>query len=139
MLSVKAHWRVTLTNTTLPNNITTVPITGGGAVGTTSYTFSPAGNGATWVNSTVNPVLTVSDSKMTLDQTATMEVKGKMVLNGIDLEERLKTIEEVLQIPERDVILEQKHPKLKKMYDEYIRTLKKYRTWESLKGTENEN
>lgn len=59
-----------------------------------------------------------------------------MVLNGQDLEERLKTIEEVLHIPERDVILEEKYPKLKKMYDDYIRTLKKYRTWGGLKGEE---
>jgi hypothetical protein len=65
-----------------------------------------------------------------------LEVKGRMVINGVDLEERLKTIETVLQIPERDVILEKKHPKLKKLYDEYIAALGKYRTFESIKGDE---
>ena len=64
----------------------------------------------------------------------TIEVKGNMVINGVDLEERLNTIEKVLQIPERDVILEKKHPKLKKLYDEYIAALGKYRTFEAIKG-----
>jgi hypothetical protein len=66
----------------------------------------------------------------------TIEVKGNMVINGVDLEERLKTIETVLQIPERDVKLESKHPKLKKMYDDYIKALAKYRTFEAIKGDE---
>jgi len=64
---------------------------------------------------------------------ATLEVKGKMVLNGRDLEERLDTIEKVLQIPERDVILEKNYPLLKQKYDDYINTLSKYRMWEELK------
>ena len=63
-------------------------------------------------------------------------MKGRMVINGHDVEERLETIEKVLQIPERDVILEKKHPKLKKLYDEYIQALGKYRTWDSIKGKE---
>ena len=67
---------------------------------------------------------------------ASLEVTGKMVINGQDLEERLNIIEKVLQIPERDVILEKKHPKLKKLYDEYIAALGKYRTFEAIKGDE---
>jgi hypothetical protein len=59
-----------------------------------------------------------------------------MTLNGRDLEERLDAIEKVLLIPERDVKLERKHPKLKKLYDEYMAALGKYRTFESLKGDE---
>jgi hypothetical protein len=123
MSSVGAPWRIILTNTVIPNNLNTTAIGGG------NYTIS--NGGSSWVNSTVNPVLTINEP-------ATMEVKGKMVLNGQDLEERLKIIEEVLHIPERDVKLEEKHPKLKNMYDEYIRTLKKYRTWETLKGESND-
>ena len=65
-----------------------------------------------------------------------LEVKGKMIINGRDLEERLNTIEKVLQIPERDVILERKHPKLKKLYDDYINALGKYRTFQAIKGEE---
>jgi hypothetical protein len=65
-----------------------------------------------------------------------LEVKGTFTLNGVDLEERLRNIEKVLLIPERDVKLESKYPKLKKLYDEYMAALGKYRTFESLKGDE---
>lgn len=65
---------------------------------------------------------------------ASLEVKGKVVINGLDLEERLKTIEKVLMIPERDATMEAKYPSLKKKYDEYIKELSKARMWESLKG-----
>jgi len=105
-------------------------------------TTNPAGsfltagsNGTSWTTSTVT---TPYDAVMTVNQTnpATIEVKGNMVINGRDLEERLDIIEKVLQIPERDVILERKHPKLKKLYDEYIQALGKYRTFEAIKGDE---
>jgi hypothetical protein len=78
-----------------------------------------------------------NDSVMIVKQDpAMLEVKGNLVINGIDLEERLKKIEQVLTIPERDVKLERKHPKLKKMYDDYIKALAKYRTWDAIKGEE---
>jgi hypothetical protein len=76
------------------------------------------------------------EEKVVLEKSATLEVKGNMVINGRDLEERLDTIEKVLCIPERDVKLEKKHPKLKKLYDEYIQALGKYRTFEAIKGDE---
>jgi hypothetical protein len=93
------------------------------------FVFNGGSNGTSWSNSN-DTVLKVNQSPPEL------EVKGRMVLNGVDLEERLNTIEKVLQIPERDVILEKKHPKLKKLYDEYITALGKYRTFESIKGDE---
>jgi hypothetical protein len=93
-------------------------------------------NGTSWTTSTTT---TPYDAVLVANQNpASLEVKGKMIINGQDLEERLKTIETVLQIPERDVILEKKHPKLKKLYDEYIQALGKYRTFEAIKGEENE-
>lgn len=64
---------------------------------------------------------------------ASLEVKGNLVINGRDLEERLETIERVLMIPERDVELEKEFPKLKKAYDDYMLELEKYRTWKKLK------
>ena len=101
---------------------------------TTSGQFlTSTGNGTTWTTGTNN----ITNSEvMRINQTnpATIEVKGRMVINGRDLEERLDTIEKVLQIPERDVKLEKKHPKLKKLYDEYIHALGKYRTFDALKG-----
>jgi hypothetical protein len=97
---------------------------GGGSSG---QFLTSGSNGTSWTNLADN-VLTARNNP------AELEVKGKMVLNGRDLEERLETIEKVLQIPERDVILEKKHPKLKKLYDEYIHALAKYRTFEAIKG-----
>lgn len=64
---------------------------------------------------------------------ASLDVKGNLVINGRDLEERLQTIERVLMIPERDIELEKEFPKLKKAYDAYMRELEKYKTWKKLK------
>ena len=86
-------------------------------------------NGTSWSSANIpDTVLTARNNPAGLD------VKGTVVINGRDLEERLNTIEKVLQIPERDVKLEKKHPKLKKLYDEYINALGKYRTFEAIKG-----
>lgn len=83
--------------------------------------------------------ISIADSILTAKSNPnSLEVKGKVVINGQDLEERLKTIEKVLHIPERDAILEAKHPKLKELYDQYIHALGKYRTWESIKGNDYE-
>lgn len=81
----------------------------------------------------------ISDGVMKISgDPASIEVKGKMVVNGLDLEERLKTIERVLMIPERDATIEAKYPSLKKKYDEYIDQLSKYRMWETIKGEKND-
>jgi len=100
------------------------------------FLTSTGSNGTSWTTNTVSSydnVMVVSGG-----DPASLEVKGRMVINGRDLEERLDTIEKVLQIPERDVKLEKKHPKLKKLYDEYINALGKYRTFEAIKGEEND-
>jgi len=112
-----------------------VPPQLGGQVYTTNTTsgqfLTSGSNGTTWTTGTINtnPAITVKGTNP-----AELEVKGRMVINGRDLEERLDTIEKVLHIPERDVILEKKHPKLKKLYDEYINELSKYKMWHSIKG-----
>lgn len=77
------------------------------------------------------------EEKMVLEKAATLEVQGNLVINGIDLEERLNVIERLLAIPERDAIMEAKYPSLKKKFDEYINTLEKYRTFERIKGEDN--
>ena len=101
---------------------------GGGSSG---QFLTSGSNGTTWTTGTVNnnPALTVKGTNP-----PELELKGRMVINGRDLEERLNTIEKVLCIPERDVILEKKHPKLKKLFDEYINALEKYKTFERIKG-----
>jgi hypothetical protein len=106
--------------------------TGTGTSG--QFLTSSGSNGMSWTTGTTT---TPYDALLVANQNpASLEVKGRMVINGKDLEERLDTIEKVLQIPERDVILEKKHPKLKKLYDEYINALGKYRTFEAIKGDE---
>ena len=110
------------------------------------FLTSNGSNGTSWTtpgthfnSSNGKAIMTVPNGKdeIVLEKDATLTVKGKVVINDRDLEERLDTIEKVLQIPERDVILEKKHPKLKKLYDEYIAALGKYRTFEAIKGDDN--
>jgi hypothetical protein len=97
--------------------------------GTAGQFLTSGSNGTNWSHNNIpDTVLTAKGNP------ATLEVKGRMVINGVDLEERLDTIEKVLSIPERDVRIEEKHPKLKKLYDEYIAALGKYRTFEAIKG-----
>ena len=93
------------------------------------FLTSTGSNGTSWSSTNIPDNVLVARNNP-----AELEVKGRMVLNGRDLEERLDTIEKVLQIPERDVKLEKKHPRLKKLYDEYINALGKYRTFEAIKG-----
>ena len=117
----------TTNTTTLAPYLTT-------AAGTSGQIYTTTGTGtANWIApNNYDQVLTVNAGK----SQSTLEVKGDLVINGRNLEERLNTIEKVLQIPERDVKLEKKHPKLKKLYDEYIQALGKYRTFEAIKGEE---
>ena len=101
--------------------------------GTAGQFLTSGSNGTSWTTSTSNS----ADNIMVVSQNPpALDVKGKLVLNGQDVEERLDTIEKVLRIPERDVKLEKKHPKLKKLYDQYIHELEKYRTWDRIKGEE---
>ena len=100
--------------------------------GTAGQFLTSGSNGTSWAGANVS-----SDNVMVVSQNPpALDVKGKLVLNGQDVEERLNTIEKVLRIPERDVKLEKKHPKLKKLYDQYIHELEKYRTWDRIKGEE---
>jgi predicted transcriptional regulator len=121
-----------MSSTYIPNSIT-VPnggITLSNTTATSGAYITTGTNGTyAWQNPADNVMVIKPDP-------ASLEVKGKVIINGQDLEERLKTIEKVLTIPERDVKLEAKHPKLKKMHDDYIKELSKYRMWESIKGEE---
>jgi hypothetical protein len=131
----------TINNTTA--NTGTITLTGTG-LGGSGQIYTTNGTGVSnWAtpssqfnSSNGKPIMTVPNGKdeIVLEKDATLTVKGKVVINDRDLEERLTTIEKLLQIPERDVKLEKKHPKLKKLYDEYITALGKYRTFDALKG-----
>ena len=136
-----AYFKTTQSNGTSASGYGAVPPQLSGQVYTTGTTTVPSnarltstGTNTVWTTGTSS----IPNETIRINQTnpPTIEVKGNMVINGRDLEERLNTIEKVLQIPERDVILEKKHPKLKKLYDEYITALGKYRTFEAIKGEE---
>lgn len=129
----------TLNSTNTPTN--TAPI-GTGPVYTTNNTGNwsvQSGTSPTSLfnNSNGKPIMTIPHGKneLVLESSSTLEVKGRVTINGRDLEERLNTIEKVLAIPEKDVILEKKHPKLKQLYDDYIAALGKYRTFEAIKDS----
>ena len=96
---------------------------GGGNAGGTGYTYTIT-NASGY---SLGEHVTINNNP------ASLEVKGNLVINGRDLEERLQTIERVLMIPERDIELEKEFPKLKKAYDDYIKQLEQYRTWKRLK------
>lgn len=128
----------TILNTVnLPYNSTTSTVSTGQILTTTGI------NGSSWAipnshftSSNNKTLLTIphGQDKMILEKNATLEVNGNVKINGIDLEERLKTIERVLAIPERDATMEAKYPSLKKKFDDYINTLEKYKTFERIKG-----
>jgi hypothetical protein len=102
---------------------------------TTGQFLTSGSNGTSWNGTSWTNTTSIADSVMVAkNNPPELEVKGRMVINGVDLEERLATIEKVLSIPERDVKLEKKHPNLKRLYDEYITALGKYRTFEAIKG-----
>jgi hypothetical protein len=103
-------------------------------------------NGTTYTTSWANPntnfndgaeaVMVIPHGSKTVEITkaATLDIKGDVKINGVDLEERLSTIETVLQIPTRDVTMEAKHPKLKALYEQYMHELEKYKTFDRIKG-----
>ncbi|CAB4125950.1 hypothetical protein UFOVP181_288 [uncultured Caudovirales phage] len=140
---------ITLTNTGAGSSHT---ILGGGGAGSSTISYTGAGlagtgltyNTATtsWAAPTTNfndgttPVMTIphGSSTIQIEKEATLDVKGNVKINGVDLEERLKTIETRLQIPTRDVTMEAKHPKLAELYKEYMKELEKYKTWDRIKG-----
>ena len=138
----------TISNTTANTGTITLNtgagVGGFGGIGGAGQVYTTTGTGAAnWVTPQTQfnggngkPVMSLPHGKdeVVLEKDATLTVKGKVVINDRDLEERLTTMEKLLQIPERDVILERKHPKLKKLYDDYITALGKYRTFEAIKG-----
>lgn len=88
--------------------------------------FTSGGN-----NKTVMSIPHNSD-EVVIEPDAALNVKGKVIINGENLEERLKRIETLLNIPTRDVEMEEEFPKLKHLWEEYNSELEKYKTWKRL-------
>ena len=119
----------------ISNTIAGSVLTSNGTVSNTTFSWAPPPP-QNFVSNNGVPIMTVPNGEQTviLEETATLDVKGTVKINGVDLEERLNTIEKVLQIPTRDVTMEAKHPKLKQLYEAYMHELEKYKTWDRVKG-----
>lgn len=115
------------TTLTIPSNTTStsqIYITNSGA----SYGTPNFQNGTVFANTSGKEVM-----KIPAGDEAAVQITGKIKWNGEDLAERLERIETLLNIPTRDVIMEEKYKKLKKLWQEYQKALDEYKTWETLK------
>jgi hypothetical protein len=125
---------LTTANLTYPTSLsgTTISYVNGSAQWTQPTSHFNSSNG--------KPILTIphGEEKVVVSEKAALEVNGTFLMNGVNLEERLSTIETVLQIPTRDVTMEAKHPKLAELYKQYMHELEKYKTWERIKGNDND-
>ncbi len=132
-ITLNDPYTVDVSSITMATSSATFPyLTSNGVSASWSYT-NPSSNISNGHGKTLLSIPS-GDEKLILEKDATLDVKGTVVINGIDLEERLATIEKVLGIPERDAAMEAKYPSLKKKFNEYINTLEKYRTFERIKG-----
>lgn len=114
-------------NSVLASNGTTVSWTNG--ANNWNPTFSGS-NGKTLIT------VPKDGDRVVVSESAALEVNGKLLLNGFDLEERLSTIEKVLGIPTRNIKMEKKYPRLYELHQQYMRELEKYHTWDRIKGNE---
>ena len=76
------------------------------------YTINTAG--LNWGNISIDNVKNTSNS---------IQVHGDK--GTWDLEERIKIIERVLNIPERDYVMEERHPELKEMFNKHMREVER--------------
>lgn len=98
-----------------------------------ALTWVPAG--CTISSASLKPSATFKDNNgnSVLEIGESVKVNGKLEINGEDIGERLARIEDMLHIPRRDVIMEQKYETLKTRWQEYNETLEAIKTWETIK------
>jgi hypothetical protein len=117
------------TTLTIPTNTTStsqIYISNSGA----SYGATGYQTGTVFANTSGKEVM-----KIPAGNEAALQITGKIKWNGEDLEERLERIENMLHIPTRDVIMEEKHQKLKRLWEQYKTALEEYKTWQRLKDS----
>lgn len=111
-------------------------------VGTNGTILTASGTNATWSNPGANftsgvsnkPIMSIpyNSDEVIIEPAAALNVKGKVIINGENLEDRLERIETLLNIPTRDIEMEKDFPKLKQLWEEYNSELEKYKTWKRL-------
>lgn len=118
----------------------TIPISNG----TTSQIYvgqGGSGGSGTWTNTTINTNTQFSNAKgktvLEIPNTEIPSIKiiGDIEWNGERLQDRLERIETMLNIPTRDVIMEEKYEKLRNLSNQYKQALEEYKTWERLKNS----
>jgi hypothetical protein len=131
---------------TMANTPTITPATGQvyitNGTGGTSTQWITTGSGGGGAGSTMTNTGVVFNNthgkqvmKIPSEKDPALEVTGKITWNGEDLNTRLERIETMLHIPTRDVKMEEKYKKLKKLWEEYHKALEEYKTWETLKDS----
>jgi hypothetical protein len=117
------------TNLTIPTN-TTSTSTSTSQIYISNGSSGSYNTGTTFSNSSGKEVM-----KIPAGDKATVKIIGTIEWNGEDLEERLERIESMLHIPTRDVTMEEKYQKLKRLWEEYKTALEEYKTWQRLKDS----
>lgn len=89
---------------------------------------------STYFNNGSKSVMTIpaGGDEVIIEPSASLIVKGSIIMNGEDVDERLRRIETLVNIPSRDIEMEQEFPKLKQLWEEYNSELEKYKTWKRL-------
>lgn len=121
-----------INNTSIGNGTTlTLPISNSttGQIYVTN-TGSYSTNQNKFTNSQGQAVLEIPNS-----ETPSIKINGDIEWNGERLQDRLERIELLLNIPSRDVTMEEKYPKLKQLWNDYNKALAEYKTWETLKDS----
>ena len=113
-----------------------VLINAGNAITGSHYIYTSTGTNGTWTN----PTVTMSDNAAKLDQSGTLELKGKnadLKINGVSLSETLEVIQEMLGIMRMDPALEQEFDELKRVGQQYRDLRGKFQeqkaVWDTLK------
>ena len=84
---------------------------------------------------TISTTTRLGDSKVTIDggENGSMRVDVPLLVNGRDVMKEIDEMRDAMLLLKRDVDMEAKYPKLKKIKDEYEAALSKYKTFEALK------
>ncbi len=131
--SVNVNPNGSTTITTIPtSNGTTssIFVTGGGGGGGPIYTTNSNYSSNTSIRNPSGQVIMEIPSG-----DPTVKITGDIEWNGERLQERLERIESMLHIPTRDVTMEEKHKKLKRLWEQYKTALEEYKTWQRLKDS----
>lgn len=114
-----------VTNTT--TNISTIPV-----ASTAPYLVTSSGTTGTWTNSKWTNTLFDTDGS-SVSISGTLSVSGDISAKGESILSRIERIEQMVNIPTRNIDLENRYPRLKEIWEMYNRELEKYTNWEKLK------